>query len=249
MSILDNYNVDYSILLRDYIKNPLKLGCNQYTNPAEMPFKEDLEYLYIKLNIPRNVLCDYFNCGVTKWKKWIKHYNIKKSQIHIRFNKFKTSNKTLNILLNKDRLNTYIIDNNITTYQEVAIKLGISCALASKYIKLYKLDTHFKKRGTSYEEKELQIFLNSYIKIICNDRTIIKPLELDIYIPSKNIEIEFNGSYWHNYNLFPNVYKRDMKKREMCKQKGIKLITVLENDWLNNKENVKRELLEIIFNK
>ena len=46
----ENFNIetDYKFK-RDYIKNPLKIS--QYSKYTENPFKEDLEYLYITLNI------------------------------------------------------------------------------------------------------------------------------------------------------------------------------------------------------
>lgn len=45
--------------------------------------------------------------------------------------------------------------------------------------------------------------LFEYIKTLCpdaiiNDRTVIKPKELDIYIPSRNLAVEVNGIYWHS---------------------------------------------------
>ena len=75
--------------------------------------------------------------------------------------------------------------------------------------------------------------------VIENDRTqIINPktgryLELDIYIPSLNKAIEFNGEYWHksNYSKF-----KDNQKIKQCKKRGIDLLIIKYQDWVNNRE-------------
>lgn len=49
-------------------------------------------------------------------------------------------------------------------------------------------------------------------------------MELDIYIPSKRIAIEYDGAFWHN----PSKIKRDTKKYQLCQEKGIYLIRIRE---------------------
>ena len=46
--------------------------------------------------------------------------------------------------------------------------------------------------------------------------------ELDIYIPSKSLAIEFNGTYWHNSNIKKRNYHQD--KTLECDSKGIRLM-------------------------
>ena len=53
-NIYDKYNVDFSLLKRDYLKNPLNITLNG--KGSEKPFKQDLEYLYITLNIRKDEL-------------------------------------------------------------------------------------------------------------------------------------------------------------------------------------------------
>jgi hypothetical protein len=62
------------------------------------------------------------------------------------------------------------------------------------------------------------------VKIIYNSRRIIKPYELDIYIPDYNIAFEYNGKLWHNSN------QNDLKKQMICNEKNIKLFTIKENN-------------------
>lgn len=53
MNIYEKYNINKNRLLRDYVNNPLQHIENQLGKPLESPFKEDLEYLYIELNLRR----------------------------------------------------------------------------------------------------------------------------------------------------------------------------------------------------
>lgn len=54
MNIYDKYNIDENKLLRDYLHNPLQHIETEKGKPLELPYKEDLQYLYIELNLRRN---------------------------------------------------------------------------------------------------------------------------------------------------------------------------------------------------
>ncbi len=54
-------------------------------------------------------------------------------------------------------------------------------------------------QGYSNIEKELVEFCKQYYpNLIENDKSLIKPKELDIVIPELKLAIEFNGTYWHS---------------------------------------------------
>jgi hypothetical protein len=100
----------------------------------------------------------------------------------------------------------------------------------------------------SYSISGLQQQLNEYIEsldvdIRYNDRSIISPYELDIFLPDYNIGIEFNGVYWHNELNKSNDYHK--VKSDLCEKKGVQLIHIWEDDWLYKKDIVK----SIISNK
>lgn len=106
-----------------------------------------------------------------------------------------------------------------------------------KILEDYFADT--ESSGISYSEKEIVEFIKSIYsdEIIENSRTIISPKELDIYIPQKNLAIEYDGLYWHDENHVENKYH--LNKTKVCNEKGIDLIHVFEDDWLYKKEIVK----------
>jgi hypothetical protein len=76
-----------------------------------------------------------------------------------------------------------------------------------------------------------------------SDRDILEGKELDIYIPSKNIAIEFNGLYWHSENFKHKNYH--LEKSLKCQEKGIQLLHIWEDEWVYKQEIVK----SIILNK
>ena len=75
-----------------------------------------------------------------------------------------------------------------------------------------------------------------------NDRNILKGHEIDIFLPNRNIGIEFNGLFWHrdkgkNYHLL---------KTEWCESKGIRLIQIFEDEYSLHKEIVFSKLKHIL---
>lgn len=89
----------------------------------------------------------------------------------------------------------------------------------------------------------LDILSDSHCNVINNTRSIIAPYELDIYVPEKNIAIEFNGVYWHGDAALEHrgVDGRSYHamKQKMCQDKGIFLLTIWEDDWDTRKGIVK----------
>ena len=112
-------------------------------------------------------------------------------------------------------------------------------------------DTAKRKRavrifgGKSKQETEI----GDYIKIIYNGtilehkRRYLEGKELDFYLPDLNLAIEYNGIFWHGFNGHTKVSKEDYlksldEKYNLCKSKGIKLLTIGEEDFLLYKEAV-----------
>lgn len=86
---------------------------------------------------------------------------------------------------------------------------------------------------TSIGEKEIFDFIKSIYssEVIENDRNVIFPKELDIYIPQKKVAIEFDGLYFHS-TKFGKDKNYHLNKTLMCEEKGIRLIHVFEDEWL-----------------
>jgi hypothetical protein len=82
-NIYATYNIDKSRLKRDYVSNPLKAG--------ERPYKEDLEYLYLELNIRDKDLQIIFNTSYSSVRRYLQKYSLKKPKELIQQNKCATN--------------------------------------------------------------------------------------------------------------------------------------------------------------
>ena len=92
-------------------------------------------------------------------------------------------------------------------------------------------------------ETQLSIFISENYSgnIVLNSKSIISPLELDIYIPDLKLAFEFNGLYWHSELYKDRLYHKN--KTDICKNKGIQLIHIWEDDWLYKQDIVKSMIL------
>ena len=96
-------------------------------------------------------------------------------------------------------------------------------------------------KQTSQTEQEIADFLSNGYDIMQNTKSIIPPHELDIYIPEKNIAIEYNGIYWHSEEAGKDKHYH-YNKWLACKEQGIQLIQIWEDDFNRNPELVKKML-------
>ena len=89
-----------------------------------------------------------------------------------------------------------------------------------------------KGKQTSFAEQAFYYYIkkvypdaiNSYKEIFNNG------MELDIYIPSIKLGIEYDGEVWHKENNF----ERELKKYKICKKYHIKLLRLKEKRYEND---------------
>ena len=78
------------------------------------------------------------------------------------------------------------------------------------------------ERNTSFPEYAIVYYLKKHgLEIIHSYK--LHGYELDVYIPSKRIAIEFDGFYWHG-----NKTEKDIEKNRKCEKDGIKLFRIRE---------------------
>jgi hypothetical protein len=69
--------------------------------------------------------------------------------------------------------------------------------------------------------------------------------ELDIYIPSKKLAIEYHGLHWHGESVGTDK-NYHLNKYNECKAEGIRLIQIFEDEWLSKAPIVMRRLQHIL---
>lgn len=177
------------------------------------------------------------------------------------YSNFQRGSRCLQCVVNRRRKEYSVIKKHFdsigyklisTVYHNNHSKLIVECDKGH----VYEVDyNHFQQgrrcpkcsNSISQREQTLQKWLSNYIMVENNRRFYYdgrKFYEADIYIPSKNIAIEFNGIYYHS-ELYGTPKDYHLKKTDFFKEQGIQLIHVFENEWLLKEEIVK----SIILNK
>lgn len=102
-------------------------------------------------------------------------------------------------------------------------------------------------RIVSCSENEIVSYIRSKTdqKIIQNDRKVLNGLELDIWIPSANFGIEFDGLYWHSERAKKDIKAKTRAKAKAIRDSGIKILAIFEDEW---KDEVKKEIVKSMIN-
>lgn len=109
--------------------------------------------------------------------------------------------------------------------------------------------SHLITFSMSIMENDVCDFIKSIdptLTIIHNDRSQIKPYELDIYLPDVKVAIECDPSFTHNsspnrYSNRNSIISKDYHKHktDMCDKLGIRLIHVFGHNWEHSQRLVK----------
>lgn len=76
------------------------------------------------------------------------------------------------------------------------------------------------------------------------NRKILNGKEIDIYIPSLKLGIEYNGLLWHS-ETYGKDKRYHINKLEDCEKQGIRLIQIFEDEWVNHRRICEYKLREI----
>jgi DNA-binding CsgD family transcriptional regulator len=180
-------------------------------------------------------------------KNKIENSNILKYGVN-NFSKLQINPESRKILENKEILQEKYQKKNS---EELAIELDVSPSTIINY--LNKHEIKIKDPGFSRKEKEISEFIKYLTESVAeNDRTIIFPNELDIYIQKNNLAIEFDGLFWHSYNSAENKFQKEkhLTKTIKCLDKGIQLLHIFENEWTNPiKQDIWKSIISSKLNK
>lgn len=97
-------------------------------------------------------------------------------------------------------------------------------------------------KSWSEGERKLSMWIQSLGVIVENNKTGILPgrYELDIYCPEHGLAVEYNGFPWHCVPYKDPSYH--LMKTEECLKKGIRLIHVWADEWMENEHLVKSNI-------
>ena len=94
------------------------------------------------------------------------------------------------------------------------------------------------------EPKDEIVSLFSEIEHQQHNREILNGMEIDIFIPPLKLGIEYNGLRWHSEE-FGKDHRYHLDKLNKCNEKGIRLIQIFEDEWINHREICESKLKQI----
>ena len=147
------------------------------------------------------------------------------------------------ILQNKEELSN-LYSQNLTT-QDIAEKLNTTKSTVSRWMGIHNIEARpanfyeRKIKKVSNEEQELFEWLESVYdgELLQSNRSVLNGKELDVYVPEKNIAIEYNGLYSHLYRPWEEkeclIKGRSyhLQKTLECEKQGIQLLQFFSDEW------------------
>jgi hypothetical protein len=161
----------------------------------------------------------------------------------------------------QEKFYEYLNNHPNQTYKELSEFFNVDrTTINQKVVELGLQDYIQYLNGSSNYEFEIKDFLISECnvreeEIEMHNRTILAPLEIDIYIPSRNMGIEFNGDYWHCdiHEKFQDHSGRSVyhqRKSLQAEEKGVFLFHIFEYEWSDSivQSNIKNRLKTLLNN-
>jgi hypothetical protein len=218
-SINKKWGVDFYTQHKDFIKKQKetkkkRYGNESYNNVEKM--KNTKKLLYGKSgynNSDKN--------KITRRDSFIKLVKEKTKDVFVSY-ELDSDNITLNCSICNQN---YLIYNNLFNYRTK--QKSTLCTLCNPT----------DNKQVSGLELDLINFISKIIKVETKNRSVLGGKELDVFIPSKKLAIEFNGLYWHS-----DIYKDKnyhLNKTIECNKKNINLLHVFEDEWLEKSDIVK----------
>lgn len=136
----------------------------------------------------------------------------------------------------------------------LSLDLGVDIATISKHVLNAGCEYLIEYRKSTMEMDVMEFLkvIVPGIQIRHNDRSVIYPQEIDIYLPEYNIGIECNPTYTHNsskssYNsnlILPWTYHKEKSIAAM--KQGVFLFHIFGYQWTNRPEVVKSMLKHLL---
>lgn len=229
----------------------LKTTCDEHKPSRDLEVsitREELLDLRINQRLSKDAIADILKISAPTVSKLLKKHAIP----DVRYNE---SDAAVSAILNdRDWLETEHVHKR-RKLQEIAAEIGSSPATVSRFMEMHGIETNdplgYDRPGafSSRPCQEVAAYIESLgFEVHLNVRSIIAPLELDIYVPSKNLAIEFNGLFFHSFRPEESSWAArkgpdyHLAKTEACEQQGIHLFHIFEDSWSYKTEIVKSML-------
>jgi hypothetical protein len=177
-----------------------------------------------------------FVSQMPKFQTQVRATNLEKfGALH--YNMAHISDDAMLILNDKEMFGTLLETNSIN---EAAKLLGVTDGTVRRYCRKYSIELS----NSSYEDAIAGFLRNQGVQVNRNNRSLIRPWEIDLVLPEHQLGIEFSGLYWHREQICPEDYH--LTKLRRIQSIGYRLITIFEDEWLYKRSIVEDRLLYAI---
>lgn len=190
-----------------------------------------------------------YNTSSRKLSRWCSECTSRREEQKLRPKQARPSawNKNIDVRLNDPEWLYTQHHVEEKTKQQIAAELGVDKETVSNRFEQFQIQS-IKHRYKTKQQNELVEYLKQLgvTDVIENERTLVAPKQIDIYIPSKKLAIEYCGLYWHSTaqsRITPSYHKH---KYDACKRKGVRLLTIFSDEWLDQKELCKLKIASIL---
>lgn len=130
---------------------------------------------------------------------------------------------------------------------QLASDLGVDVSTIDVYLKKNNARGAVRQAKSLMEEEIYNFIkgLDAGIRIVTNDKSVIAPKELDLYLPDYNFAIECNPTATHNSSV-PDPWGGEPKHRlyhkwktDDCLEKGITLYHIFGYEWTHERNIIK----------
>lgn len=100
---------------------------------------------------------------------------------------------------------------------------------------------HMKSAG----EEQVANYLATFTQVDRRNRQLLKPKEVDIYLPENKLAVEYCGMYWHSHGDADEEQRdrhKHYEKFKACAAAGVRLITIYESEWQERAHVIRRLL-------
>lgn len=254
-SMVESHGVDHPSKMSGFVDKVKMTKLDRYGNPNYNHLEKMKSTMLERYGVDNYRKTDAYDEKVklTSMQKYGVPYpaqsdDIQNSRKELMFQKFLTSSRFENFIY-KFKLSDYTgVDMDSKKYPFECIRCGqieLHNLSDGRAVKCSKCD----KRTISFFQEGVVDFVQSLFPqhpILINDRTILFPRELDIYLQHKHIAIETDGIFYHSEVSGKKNKTYHIHKTSSCITKGIRLLHVFENEWNQKREIVKSVLKNIL---
>lgn len=144
--------------------------------------------------------------------------------------------------------------NELPTLLNLSHDLGVSDTTVSYYINKLGLQNKVKYVLSHMEDNVVSILkhINPGVEIERHCRSIIKPYEIDLYLPQYKVGIECNPTCSHNSSLpfiegQPTPYSYHKMKTDLAQESNIFLFHIFGYEWAHKQDIIESMLRNLLY--